>query len=185
MSKVKFERKKPHVNVGTIGHVDHGKTSLTSAITNVLAKKGLAQARSYAEIDNGTESVHSLESLDTWQRKIGFYERFQDAEPERFRVLAVTTGGRKRVESILQCARDQASNSRRSLVLGVTLTEFQAETEPLTAACFLDHHCRNVSLLPGRQPVILAQERRAPVRAGIAAASMLPSPACLEPLPQA
>ena len=39
MSKVKFERKKPHVNVGTIGHVDHGKTSLTSAITNVLAKK--------------------------------------------------------------------------------------------------------------------------------------------------
>ncbi len=55
MSKVKFERKKPHVNVGTIGHVDHGKTSLTSAITNVLAKKGLAQARSYAEIDNAPE----------------------------------------------------------------------------------------------------------------------------------
>jgi elongation factor Tu len=55
MSKMKFERKKPHVNVGTIGHVDHGKTSLTSAITNVLAKKGLAQARSYAEIDNAPE----------------------------------------------------------------------------------------------------------------------------------
>ena len=55
MSKVKFERKKPHVNVGTIGHVDHGKTSLTSAITNALAKKGLAQARSYAEIDNAPE----------------------------------------------------------------------------------------------------------------------------------
>src|SRR5271169_586732 len=55
MSKAKFERKKPHVNVGTIGHVDHGKTSLTSAITNVLAKKGLAQARSYAEIDNAPE----------------------------------------------------------------------------------------------------------------------------------
>src|SRR3984957_13316626 len=55
MSKVKFERKKPHVNVGTIGHVDHGKPSLTSAITNVLAKKGLAQAKSYAEIDNAPE----------------------------------------------------------------------------------------------------------------------------------
>ncbi|MHB1845483.1 MAG: elongation factor Tu [Deltaproteobacteria bacterium] len=55
MSKVKFDRKKPHVNIGTIGHVDHGKTSLTSAITNVLAKKGLAQARSYAEIDNAPE----------------------------------------------------------------------------------------------------------------------------------
>ena len=55
MAKGKFERNKPHVNVGTIGHVDHGKTSLTSAITNVLAKKGLAQARSYAEIDNAPE----------------------------------------------------------------------------------------------------------------------------------
>ncbi|HUB09109.1 MAG TPA: GTP-binding protein, partial [Myxococcales bacterium] len=55
MSKAKFERKKPHVNVGTIGHVDHGKTSLTSAITNVLAKQGLAQARSYSEIDNAPE----------------------------------------------------------------------------------------------------------------------------------
>ncbi len=43
MSKPKFERTKPHVNIGTIGHVDHGKTTLTSAITKVLAKKGLAQ----------------------------------------------------------------------------------------------------------------------------------------------
>ena len=137
------------------------------------------------EIDNGTESVRSQESLDTWQRKIAFYERFQDAEPERFRVLAVTTGGRKRVESILQCARNQARNPRRSLVLGVTLAEFQAETEPLTASCFRDHHGRNVSLLPGRQTVILAQERRAPVGAGIAAARVIPSPSCLEPLPQA
>jgi len=55
MSKAKFERKKPHVNVGTIGHVDHGKTTLTSAITKVLAKKGLAQAKSYEEIDNAPE----------------------------------------------------------------------------------------------------------------------------------
>ncbi|MFH1652667.1 MAG: GTP-binding protein, partial [Pseudomonadota bacterium] len=43
MGKEKFERKKPHVNVGTIGHVDHGKTTLTSAITKYLATKGLAQ----------------------------------------------------------------------------------------------------------------------------------------------
>ncbi|MDM7996284.1 MAG: GTP-binding protein, partial [Acidobacteriota bacterium] len=42
MAKAKFERKKPHVNIGTIGHVDHGKTTLTAAITQVLAKKGLA-----------------------------------------------------------------------------------------------------------------------------------------------
>jgi elongation factor Tu len=55
MSKAKFERTKPHVNIGTIGHVDHGKTTLTSAITKVLAKKGLAQARNYDEIDNAPE----------------------------------------------------------------------------------------------------------------------------------
>ena len=51
----KFNRSKPHVNIGTIGHVDHGKTTLTSAITNVLAKKGLATARSYADIDSAPE----------------------------------------------------------------------------------------------------------------------------------
>ncbi len=51
----KFERKKPHLNVGTIGHVDHGKTTLTAAITTHLAKKGLAQARAYDSIDNAPE----------------------------------------------------------------------------------------------------------------------------------
>jgi elongation factor Tu len=55
MAKQKFERKKPHVNIGTIGHVDHGKTTLTAAITQVLAKKGLAQAKTYEEIDNAPE----------------------------------------------------------------------------------------------------------------------------------
>jgi len=53
MAKAKFERTKPHVNVGTIGHIDHGKTCLTSAITYVLAKKGQATAKSYAEIAKG------------------------------------------------------------------------------------------------------------------------------------
>src|SRR5512147_1647305 len=55
MAKEKFSRSKPHVNIGTIGHVDHGKTTLTSAITKVLSSKGLAQARSYEEIDNAPE----------------------------------------------------------------------------------------------------------------------------------
>lgn len=50
-----FERKKPHLNVGTIGHVDHGKTTLTAAITSVLAKKGLAEARAFDQIDNAPE----------------------------------------------------------------------------------------------------------------------------------
>jgi elongation factor Tu len=55
MAKAKFERVKPHVNVGTIGHVDHGKTTLTAAITKVLAMKGLAQYKSYDQIDNAPE----------------------------------------------------------------------------------------------------------------------------------
>jgi elongation factor Tu len=53
MSKAKFERTKPHVNVGTIGHVDHGKTTLTAAITKVLSKKGKAKEMQYAEIAKG------------------------------------------------------------------------------------------------------------------------------------
>jgi len=55
MAEGKFERNKPHVNVGTIGHVDHGKTTLTAAITNHLAKKGFAQAKKVDEIDNAPE----------------------------------------------------------------------------------------------------------------------------------
>jgi elongation factor Tu len=55
MAKDKFERNKPHVNVGTIGHVDHGKTTLTAAITTVLSKKGFAEARAYDSIDAAPE----------------------------------------------------------------------------------------------------------------------------------
>jgi elongation factor Tu len=55
MGKAKFERNKPHVNIGTIGHVDHGKTSLTAAITKVLAEKGQAQFTDYANIDKAPE----------------------------------------------------------------------------------------------------------------------------------
>ena len=55
MAKESFQRNKPHVNIGTIGHVDHGKTTLTAAITNTLADKGLAQKKSYADIDAAPE----------------------------------------------------------------------------------------------------------------------------------
>ena len=56
MAKEKFERTKPHVNIGTIGHVDHGKTTLTAAITMVLNKKyGLGEVRKYDQIDNAPE----------------------------------------------------------------------------------------------------------------------------------
>jgi len=55
MAKEKYDRSKPHVNIGTIGHVDHGKTTLTAAITSVLAKKGLAKFEGYADIDKAPE----------------------------------------------------------------------------------------------------------------------------------
>ena len=55
MAKAKFERTKPHVNIGTIGHVDHGKTTLTAAITNVLASKGGAEFQAFDQIDNAPE----------------------------------------------------------------------------------------------------------------------------------
>jgi len=65
MSKEKFDRKKPHCNIGTIGHVDHGKTTLTAAITTVLAKKGLAQARAYDQIDNAPEEKERGITINT------------------------------------------------------------------------------------------------------------------------
>jgi len=65
MSKETFKREKPHVNVGTIGHVDHGKTTLTAAITTILAKKGLAQAKKYDEIDGAPEEKERGITINT------------------------------------------------------------------------------------------------------------------------
>ena len=65
MAKQKFERNKPHVNIGTIGHVDHGKTTLTAAITTVLAKKGLSELRSFDSIDNAPEEKERGITINT------------------------------------------------------------------------------------------------------------------------
>src|SRR5476649_136718 len=65
MSKAKFERNKPHVNIGTIGHVDHGKTTLTAAITTVLANKGFAEAFNYADIDKAPEEKERGITINT------------------------------------------------------------------------------------------------------------------------
>ena len=55
MAREKFERSKPHVNIGTVGHVDHGKTTLTAAITKVLGFQGMAEFREYGDIDAAPE----------------------------------------------------------------------------------------------------------------------------------
>ena len=65
MAKEKFERSKPHVNIGTIGHVDHGKTTLTAAITTVLANKGLSELRSFDSIDNAPEEKERGITINT------------------------------------------------------------------------------------------------------------------------
>ncbi|MDD3067763.1 MAG: elongation factor Tu [Acholeplasmataceae bacterium] len=65
MAKQKFERTKPHVNIGTIGHVDHGKTTLTAAITNVFAKQGLASIKDYASIDSAPEEKERGITINT------------------------------------------------------------------------------------------------------------------------
>jgi len=65
MAKEQFQRNKPHVNIGTIGHVDHGKTTLTAAITTVLAKTGQAQARKYADIDAAPEEKERGITINT------------------------------------------------------------------------------------------------------------------------
>ena len=65
MAKEKFDRSKPHVNIGTIGHVDHGKTTLTAAITMILAKKGLSEVRSFDSIDNAPEEKERGITINT------------------------------------------------------------------------------------------------------------------------
>ncbi len=65
MAKATFDRSKPHVNIGTIGHVDHGKTTLTAAITTVLARKGLSELRDFASIDNAPEEKERGITINT------------------------------------------------------------------------------------------------------------------------
>ncbi len=102
----------------------------------------------FIELDNCTESVRTSGMLDSWQRKVQFYERYQDTQKERFRVLAFTTGGTQRLRNMLQCAGEQARNPDRSLVYGIGVRDFLSAAQALTAPSFLDHRERSVSLLP-------------------------------------
>ena len=79
MAKAVYERTKPHVNIGTIGHVDHGKTTLTAAITAVLSKQGKAQATKYDEIDKAPEERERGITINTAHVE---YETAQCPRPE-------------------------------------------------------------------------------------------------------
>ena len=81
-------------------------------------------------------------------RKVRFYERYQDAKPKRFRVLAVTSGGQTRLRNLLACAASVARNPQRSLVYGVTLSSFLAEQDALTARCVLNHRAEATAIVP-------------------------------------
>ena len=65
MAKETFDRSKPHLNIGTIGHVDHGKTTLTAAITKVLADQGLSESKSFDQIDNAPEEKERGITINT------------------------------------------------------------------------------------------------------------------------
>ena len=74
MAKAHFERTKPHVNIGTIGHVDHGKTTLTAAITKTLALEGLAEKKDYSNIDSAPEE-REREVLQSTQLTLSMRQR--------------------------------------------------------------------------------------------------------------
>lgn len=128
----------------------------------------------FVELDNCTETIHGAQHVESWQKKIAFYERLQDTVKERFRVLAVTTGEGKRLANILKCAASLARNPRRCTVYGTSLVDLLAEDKPLTQSCFLNHTGKRVALLPS-----LASARIEPP-----VPAVVTSMACREPLPQ-
>ena len=99
MAKGKFERKKPHVNVGTIGHVDHGKTTLTAAMTHVLSKKYGGEAKNYDQIDNAPEEKARGITINTAHVEYETAKRCADPFPFSS-VLGAGEGNRTLVVSL-------------------------------------------------------------------------------------
>ena len=88
MAKQKFDRSKPHVNIGTIGHIDHGKTTLTAAITKVLAAKGLAKFEAYDQIDKAPEERERGITINTAHVEYETWDREVDGQPVKGRHYA-------------------------------------------------------------------------------------------------
>ena len=89
MAKAKFERNKPHVNIGTIGHVDHGKTTLTAAITKVLARKGDAEFTNYANIDKAPEERERGITINTAHVEMCIRDRTGSATAANINAFAI------------------------------------------------------------------------------------------------
>ena len=107
MAKEKFDRSKPHVNIGTIGHVDHGKTTLTAAITTVLAKKGLSELRSFDSIDNAPEEKERGITINTSHVEYSTANRHYahvDCPSHADYVKNMVTGAAQMDGAILVCA---------------------------------------------------------------------------------
>ena len=107
MAKEKFDRSKPHVNIGTIGHVDHGKTTLTAAITTVLAKKGLSELRSFDSIDNAPEEKERGITINTSHVEYSTANRHSahvDCPGHADYVKNMVTGAAQMDGAILVCA---------------------------------------------------------------------------------
>ena len=107
MAKEKFERSKPHVNIGTIGHVDHGKTTLTAAITTVLAKKGFSEVKSFDQIDNAPEEKERGITINTshveYETEIRHYAHV-DCPGHADYVKNMVTGAAQMDGAIIVCA---------------------------------------------------------------------------------
>jgi hypothetical protein len=101
----------------------------------------------FLELDNSTESVRSLGNDDSWERKLTFYEAYQNQSRERFRVLVVTTRESARLQHILTTARALTKNPMRSLFYGISLPAYLKAQRPLTTPCFLDHRGQRVALV--------------------------------------
>jgi hypothetical protein len=129
----------------------------------------------FIEVDNRTETVWPGSTIDSWGRKVQFYERYQDGRQERFRVLAITTGGQARLSNMLRCAGELARNPRRSLVYGIALSDLLGAEGSLTDACFRNHLGRSVALLPHSKAVLQPTPLTAPF-------SMVDCVTCLRPL---
>ena len=107
MAKEKFDRSKPHVNIGTIGHVDHGKTTLTAAITTVLAKKGLSEVKSFDQIDNAPEEKERGITINTSHVEYSTANRHYahvDCPGHADYVKNIVTGAAQMDGAILVCA---------------------------------------------------------------------------------